>query len=483
MRASVVTVLACWGGIACQAVTPPPAQPAPAASLAPVTAASAVSVPPVSSTNPPATPPPEVAPTLRFVENDYQAARAEAIRRKVPLFADVWASWCHSCMSLKEVVFPDPKLARFAEDFVWLAIDSEEPSNEAFLHRFPARSLPTLFIIDPATERAQLKWIGAATAVELADIFVDAKAATAPPRAGVPATNLDATALFLQGNHASAAEKPQEAALLYQKALALGKADWDRRPRALEALSMRFSDLNRATDAVNLAAKETEHMPPGTSRVNVLANAINASSALASGSPARAVVPRLLELARRIAEDPSEPILVDDRSSLYEALVGVFSETNRPESKRLAEKWAALLEEEAGRAKDPETRKVWDPHRLEAYLALGQPERAVPMLEASEREDPSSYNPPSRLARAHLAMGQLDLARADVERALARCTVPRKLRIYTLKADILVAAKDRVGARDALEDALAFARKSGISPRFDRLVQAIEKRAHELGGK
>jgi tetratricopeptide (TPR) repeat protein len=488
MRASVLGVLSFWGAlscVSCHEATLPGTQASPIAS---VTSAAPAATPILAAPSPARQPAPasEAAPKLRFIEDDYQAARAEATRRKIPLFVEVWASWCHSCMSLKEVVFPDPKLGRFADDFVWLAVDSEEPSNESFLQRFPARSLPTLFIIEPEAERAKLKWIGAATAEELASVFEDAEAdaaASLPAGASGGSTNLEATALFLQGNHASAEEKPEEAVALYQKALLLGTTDWERRSRALEALSMRFSDLNRAMDAVNLADREAARMPPGTSRVNVLANAINASSALAPGSKARRAVPRLLELARRVAEDPAEPILVDDRSSLYEALVAVFAETNRPESTRLAENWVALLEQEAARAKDSETRRVWDPHRLEAYLALGQPERAVPMLEASEREEPSSYNAPSRLARAHLALGQLELARADVERALARCTVPRKLRIYMLKADILVAAKDTAGARVTLEEAVQFARKNGISLRFDRLVQAIERRARDLGAK
>ena len=36
------------------------------------------------------------------------SARAEALRRDVPLFVDVWAGWCHTCMSMKEFVLRDP---------------------------------------------------------------------------------------------------------------------------------------------------------------------------------------------------------------------------------------------------------------------------------------------------------------------------------------------------------------------------------------
>lgn len=33
------------------------------------------------------------AETLPFIEDDYAKARAEAQRRKLPMFVDVWAPW------------------------------------------------------------------------------------------------------------------------------------------------------------------------------------------------------------------------------------------------------------------------------------------------------------------------------------------------------------------------------------------------------
>lgn len=34
---------------------------------------------------------------LSFVEDRYQSALDEARARKVPLFVDAWAPWCHTC--------------------------------------------------------------------------------------------------------------------------------------------------------------------------------------------------------------------------------------------------------------------------------------------------------------------------------------------------------------------------------------------------
>ncbi|MET0594762.1 MAG: thioredoxin family protein, partial [Polyangiaceae bacterium] len=104
---------------------------------------------------------------VQFIEDDYPRALAKAKATGKPIFADTWALWCHSCMSMKKYVLPAPEMQSLAGDFVWLSIDSENQANADFLERFPSTSIPTLWVIDPATEHAVLKWVGAATAPEL----------------------------------------------------------------------------------------------------------------------------------------------------------------------------------------------------------------------------------------------------------------------------------------------------------------------------
>src|SRR5262249_9796956 len=155
-----------------------------------------------------------------------------AAARSLPLFVDVWASWCHSCMSMKEVVLPDPTLLRLKDAFVWLSIDSEKADNAAFLDRFPAKSLPTLWVIDVKKEAPVFKWIGAATAEELGALLEDAGMGA---KAAKPSG--DATMLWVQANRASAEGHAEQAVNLYRQALKAGKNDWPRRAKALEALS------------------------------------------------------------------------------------------------------------------------------------------------------------------------------------------------------------------------------------------------------
>ena len=142
-----------------------------------------------------------------------------------------------------------------------------------------------------------------------------------------------------------------------------------------------------------------------------------------------------------MATEPSEPILADDRSSLFQELVSYLKwDEQKPEAQNHGRALARRPGiRGAARAASPAARVVFDSHRVEAYLELGQPELALPMLEQSERDFPDDYNTPSRLAKVNLALGRLDLARAAIERAETRVYGPRKLRVAWLKADILVA--------------------------------------------
>jgi predicted negative regulator of RcsB-dependent stress response len=420
---------------------------------------------------PAAKPAPDPQPSeLRFIEDDYARARSEAQSRNVPLFVDVWASWCHTCLSMRSYVFPDPALRELAGSFVWLAIDSERAGNAEFLQRFPTRNLPTLWVIEPKSQRALLKWIGAATPQELSDVLGDVGAS--PDTAG-------ASALWVQGDRASANGSAEEAVGLYEKALASGGPGWSKRARAIEALSMRLMELGRAQDNFELALREQGSLRASTSLVNLLINGIDSAAELNAQSVG-AGLGSLLQRGTALAQDRSAPVLVDDRSSLYLSLIEAQKRRDPAESKRLAGSLVALLEAEAARAPDATARRVWDPHRVEAYLALGEPARALPMLQQSAIEVPNDYNPPARLARVQLALGDLPAARAAIDRALPLSDGPRKLRLYGLKADILIAAGERAEARAALQAALDFAREAKLSPQYDKLRQSLERRVQEL---
>jgi tetratricopeptide (TPR) repeat protein len=190
---------------------------------------------------------------------------------------------------------------------------------------------------------------------------------------------------------------------------------------------------------------------------------------------------RVFQLAHTMALDPREAILADDRSGLFEAMVDDLDERKHPaEAHEVAAAWAAFLEGEAAHAKTPDARAVFDPHRMGAYLALGTPERALPMLEQSARDFPHDYNPPARIARVYFEMHRWAEARTAIDQALALAYGPRRLRLCSLKADILVAEGDPHGAAAVLRAAVAEGRSMSLPGSYAKLVTSLEERARTL---
>jgi tetratricopeptide (TPR) repeat protein len=166
---------------------------------------------------------------------------------------------------------------------------------------------------------------------------------------------------------------------------------------------------------------------------------------------------------------------------MYEVLVSAREVAGDSDGvKREAAAWARFLEREAARAATPEQRAVFDPHRLSAYLALGQPERAVAMLQESERALPKDYNPPARLAVAYKEMGRYDDALAATDRALARAYGPRKLRVLQTRAEIFAARGDPAAAKATLETALRELDALPKPQQSERVRQRLTKQLEAL---
>jgi hypothetical protein len=104
------------------------------------------------------------------------------------------------------------------------------------------------------------------------------------------------------------------------------------------------------------------------------------------------------------------------------------------------------------------------------------------MLEQSERDFPDDYNPPARLAMAYLEMKRYDDGLAAVRRALSRAYGPRKLRLWSIEADLCEAKGDRAGAAAALREARDFAKTLPLTGSYPKLLEAIEKRLSKLPG-
>src|SRR6185436_2803316 len=200
------------------------------------------------------------------------------------------------------------------------------------------------------------------------------------------------------------------------------------------------------------------------------------------GDAKKTEVPPFEAAVRDAVADASIPMAVDDRSSLYGMLVGVRDEAGDAEGKKkVALEWLAYLDAEAARAPDARSRAVFDSHRLNAALEAGVPERAIAFLTESEKSLPDDYNPPARLAAAYKAAGKLPEALAAVDRALALAYGPRKLRVYSTKADVLEKSGKIDEAKATMQDAIRYAEGLPKAQASERTIESLKTKLAKIG--
>ena len=411
-----------------------------------------------------------------FRPDDYAGALAEAKAKKLPLFVEAWAPWCHSCRSMKAYVFTDKALDGYAEKFVWAAIDIEKPENAKFRKDFIIEGVPSFYIVDPADGKVAVRWLGGATVEQLTHILDDgAKAVKGKSEDRLRNALARADRIYGEG-------KLEDAAKAYQHVLSLAPAGWDRRARTIESLLFAYSTSRQNAPCAALAKKEYSRYRNTSAAMNIAALGLDCALSLEEGVDGRTeLISTLEQHARETMGNAKVKVAADDRSGLYIAMITAREKAGDEEGTRnLLEEWAGFLEAEAAKAKTADARAVFDSHRLSAYLELGQPERAIPMLEASARDLPEDYNPPARLAVAYKAMKQPDAAVAAADRALAMAYGPRKLGIYRTKADALADKGDMEGARATLTEALQMAEALPDGQRSDRTIQALQEKLQEL---
>ena len=395
---------------------------------------------------------PESQGVVRFISDDWEGALARARAEGKPLFVDAWAPWCHSCVSMKAYVFSDPGLSPLVDRYVWLEINTEKAENRAFVEHFPVEAWPMLMVVDSQTGRPVRRWLGSATVVELSARLRAAALALTPGAPGTPGQEAlaRASAAEASGDRAAATEALREALVTTRP----GSLDHG---QAAEALVLRLQADGQWSDCLYLAREETTRVAPGTALATLLATGLSCALALPEGDPGRvAAVQPFEDRVGRLARDPSIVLLADDRSSLYETVVEARkARGDLAGAHTTARAWSEFLEGQAGRATTPQERAVFDSPRLAAFLALGEPERALPMLELSEEEFPEDYNPPARLAVALLAMREPALALEAARRAEKLAYGPRKLRVLLTKAE----AEARTGDAHAARVTLAHAEK------------------------
>src|SRR5512144_1487936 len=163
-----------------------------------------------------------------FLEDDYRGALAKAKAQKKPLFLDSWATWCHSCLSMRSFVFTDPGLRPVKGAAVWLSVETEAEKNREVVEKFPADGLPTFLMIDPDTEQVIGRWLGTSSVNEMRHFVLDTAAAWQATR---KSGKVSGAARAEQEGHAAQQRKDYLAAADgYRRAVSLSAKDDPMRP-------------------------------------------------------------------------------------------------------------------------------------------------------------------------------------------------------------------------------------------------------------
>src|SRR5215472_9135913 len=339
---------------------------------------------------------------------------------------------------MRAFVFTDKSLEQRAGQFVWLSINTEKAGNAGMLSRFPVEVWPSFFVIDPRAEKVALRWVGGATLPQIDKLLDDGRRAVAGGGRGVDQILARADRLYGE-------KKYTEAIAAYREALAKAPSQWKSRARATESLLFALQWTDDFASCAETARTAFGTFARTPSAANVAGTGLDCAVSTKPEDPRRPeLIAALVDDCRRIVSHRRPDLAADDVSGVYESLA-----------------------REREKAKDEEGR-----HKV-------LPERAVPMLEASERDLPDDYNPPARLAATYKAMKRWDDALAASDRALAKAYGPRKVGILSTRADIFAGKGDPAAARQTLEEAIRFAESLPAEQRPERSIANLKKRLAE----
>ncbi len=368
---------------------------------------------------------------VAFLEGDFPAALTRASAEKKLVFVDAWAPWCHTCLSMRDVVLSRPELARFERSYVFVALDTDREESAAFLERYRMRVWPTFFVLAPESGSV-LAMHGGAMSLEEITALLEAglEASKAGPK-GAPG----ALALA-QAHQAYVSKDMARAASLYEEAASLLGDD-----RRAEALLGAMRALSEGGDPAKCAAYGREHaasVPGSAAPVDFLYYLQSCADKLPDGDDRKAAVAVVKARILALVESPPAGSSTDDRADALAVAAEVLRDAKDDAgAKRFEERRLALLEQAAKDAKTPEMAQVHDYERLMTLINLGRANDAVTLLAERTTQLPNSYEAHARHAQALIAAGRLEEAIGAIDRAIQLSYGPRRLGYLARKADTL----------------------------------------------
>lgn len=386
---------------------------------------------------------------LRWYVDDFPAASACALKLGRPIAIDLWAPWCHTCLSMQQRILADAGLADFAERFVWLTVDTDRASSEAVVAKYPSVAWPTFYVVEPKEGRLLARLVGGASLGQFKAFLIaglewggfesSSLEGTRPEGAGKDSAGgpQSLAALIAKAHTAESKRAWAEAGRLYDRALAGAPRDWSRRPDTLVSRLRAYVRGERCVEGLAFAKKEGLNTGSAASAADFTHYVLRCAKQVPFPDPTL-----LDDLADHVlaAIDGAAEMSVDDRSDALRILREVALYRGRPDRARaLALRQRRLLDESRVDA-PPLEAMTYNWPAAEVYAFLGEAEALVPALEANMKALPKAYDPPYRLAWVLLKAGRPEKARGHAERALRLVYGPRKARVYDLLADIEAAA-------------------------------------------
>src|SRR5215471_15863068 len=212
---------------------------------------------------------------------------------------------------MRAFVFTDKALTKHAGQFVWLSIDTEKPQNAAFIHKYPIRAWPSFYVIDPASEKITLRWVGGATVAELDKLFNEAS--TSGPKKGVVASAAlkRADALYAEAKYADSIAPYREAIQTLPKTS-------PSYVRAVEALLFGLSVSDQPAECVTVARANFATVRSTPAAAVLAGSGLDCALGLPPSATDRAAsVSEFERDARAVLADPKLHLVADDRSALY----------------------------------------------------------------------------------------------------------------------------------------------------------------------
>lgn len=374
---------------------------------------------------------------------------------------------------MRAYVFTDASLARYAGQFVWLSVDTENAKNTKFLARFQTPGIPAFFVINAKDESLITRYVGGFTVASLKKFLDENK----PRQEVVPGEHL-----LLDADRLATAGKYHEAADAYDQALKVLPDKSLRYGRAAEGLILSLQMKDETQGRCAERGLELARALAGTvSGANVASGALDCESGLKPEEQNAATFDALQKIVEDAVHSTTLDLSGDDRSGYYITLISAHvMRKDEAGARKLREEWSAFLDRQAANAKTPEERAVYDPHRLTAYMELGEPEKAIPMLQQTARQYPKDYNPFSRLATAYRAMKKWDEAITEGKHALALCEGPRRVLVYRGLVDAYTGKGDKAGATATLKDAIAYAQKLPEGQRNENVIASLKKKLETM---